>query len=334
MEKFLSCDWGTTTFRLRLIETGNLTTIAEENNSLGIAAAFKLFKQSWKLEKDRLFFYLSIIQKNIGMLEQKSSISLQGFPLVISGMASSTIGMTELAYKELPFFIDGSDLHVKELKASDNFPHDVLIISGCRTGNDVMRGEETQVAGCDPNPAYGEQIFILPGTHSKHITVTKNKVADIKTYMTGEVFDLLSKKSILAASVEEGGDLFDTKNKESFEKGVLDSVRLNLLHSSFLVRTNDLFKKLTKKENYSYLSGLVIGTELKELVKKDPASITLVSNDVLGQNYQVALQVLKINENVKVQDADEATVKGQYRIYQASGQRVRELGIGNLELGQ
>src|SRR5450432_1404958 len=123
-------------------------------------------------------------------------------------MASSTLGMVELPYKELPFLADGSDLRVETIYANGLFHHDVLLISGARTGDDVMRGEETQLVGCALGAGYatqaGEQVFIFPGTHSKHVVVREGRVIAFKTYMTGEFFELLSKKSILAGDVEAG----------------------------------------------------------------------------------------------------------------------------------
>ena len=59
-----------------------------------------------------------------------------------------------------------------------------------------------------------EQVFIFPGTHSKHVTVKNGNVIDIKTYMTGEFFELLSVKSILSATIEKTVDLNNEKNKK------------------------------------------------------------------------------------------------------------------------
>ena len=212
MEKFLSCDWGTSSFRLMLIEIAGARVIAEENSDHGIAKVFELWKQSGEPEDVRFFFYLNIIGQHIDALQKKLNSSLDGLPLVISGMACSTLGMIDLPYKELPFSTDGSDLITKLVEAGDNFKHDIIFISGAKTDSDAMRGEETQLVGCFPDEQ--EQVFIFPGTHSKHVTVKNGKTVDIKTYMTGEFFELLSVKSILSASVEKTTDLNNEKNKK------------------------------------------------------------------------------------------------------------------------
>jgi len=312
MEKFLSCDWGTSSFRLMLVEIAGAKIIARENSDHGIAKVFELWKQSGEAADVRFFFYLNIIGQHIDALQKKLNSSLNGLPLVISGMACSTLGMIDLPYKELPFSTDGSDLITKLVEAGDNFKHDVIFISGAKTDGDVMRGEETQLVGCFPGQQ--EQVFIFPGTHSKHVTVRNGKIVDIKTYMTGEFFELLSVKSILSASVERTSDLNNEKNKEAFEAGVKESLHSNLLNNSFKVRTNHLFHKLTPRENYHYLSGLLIGTEIKEIANSAPG-ITLVSNPYLHSHYEIAFRlVMNKTRSLKIQNADEAIVAGQLKI--------------------
>ena len=318
MEKFLSCDWGTSSFRIRVVEMPGIKIIAGENTGQGIAKTFELWKQSRKADETRLIFYLDIIQEHIRILEKKLNTSFSELPLIISGMVSSTMGMIDLPYKDFPFSADGSDLIIKIIEADDTFTHKTIIISGAKTNEDAMRGEETQLAGCFHDDLIGqeEQVFIFPGTHSKHIVVKSGKALTAKTYMTGEFFELLSKKTILSVSVEEGKGLQHGENLRSFEKGIRDSVQLNLLHSCFLVRTNHLFNKLTKQENYYYLSGLLIGTEMNELMNDDYSTINLVSNEMLGSYYETAFNVLNKDKGIlKIQNADEAIVQGQLKIF-------------------
>jgi 2-dehydro-3-deoxygalactonokinase len=314
MDKFLSCDWGVSSFRLRAVKVTGLKIMAEENSDCGIAKSFELWRQSRKTEKHRLAFYLDIIRQHIRMLEKKSGISLRGLPLIISGMASSTMGMMNLSYKGCPFLANGSDLEIKLIEADNEFSCKTIVVSGAKTNEDVIRGEETQLAGCFHDDDL-KHVFVFPGTHSKHVIVTKRKAVDFKTYMTGEFFELLSKKSILSLSIEDGLDFRHSKNAQGFKKGVTDSVTSNLLHNCFMVRTNDLFGKFTKRENYYYLSGLLIGTEMKELMNKKYTSITLVSDETLLPFYETAFKVLNKKKLVlHIQNADEALISGQLKI--------------------
>jgi 2-dehydro-3-deoxygalactonokinase len=311
-KQFLSCDWGTSIFRLRLIETATLKTLAQESSNLGIATVFRQWQQS--ANANRLSFYLSILQQQILLLEQKCNTSLQALPVVVSGMASSTIGMMEIAYKDLPFATNGSDLIIEKISTTKIFQHDLYLLSGVKTVDDVMRGEETQVVGTLTDAEAGEQIIILPGTHSKHVFIKEGKAVSFHTYMTGELFELLSQKSLLAVSVEEGGEWLQEQNRHYFERGVVDSQEMNFLNACFRVRTNDLFQKMNRRQNYYYLSGLLIGTELMTLTNTSFSSLMLVSNETLKPLYFDALCLLLPGREIRTINADEAIVRGQLRI--------------------
>jgi len=315
MKKFLSCDWGITSFRLRAVETMGFVISAEEKSGQGISKSFEAWKQSGKPERERIAFYLAIIADHLKALQKKTENSLNKMPLIISGMASSSMGIIELPYKEMPFSADGSDLEIKVIE-SDDFFGKTIIISGAKTHNDVMRGEETQLVGCFQNSGT-ETIYIFPGTHSKHVHVKEGKATHLSTYMTGEFFELLSRKSVLSASVKENENFHIEKHLASFKQGVEDSKGMNLLQGCFGVRANDLLGKYTNHENYFYLSGLLIGTEMSDLLSKGYSRIKLVSSGKLCNYYRAAFDLLNsTHSTLEVQDADEAVVKGQYKIYE------------------
>ena len=315
MDKFLSCDWGTSSFRLRLVQTPDLAILKETVTSRGVAETFQSWNNAGRAQEERLFFYLNIIHAHIREFEKALGYALSGTPMVLSGMATSSIGMVDLPYKQLPFSVDGSDLVIELLNYRELPNSNIVMISGATTGDDVMRGEETQLIGCSHNAnATGRTIFIFPGTHSKHIFVELEKVVGFKTYMTGEFFSLLSTKSILSVAVEEGSAFMQVKNKRSFQTGIEESMKSNLLHNSFRVRTNQLFNKFSKEENYYYLSGLLIGTELKEIASGNYEKIILVTTTQLRPYYEAAIKMFDPGHSLEVQDADEALMKGQFRI--------------------
>jgi 2-dehydro-3-deoxygalactonokinase len=304
------------------VEAGTFNVLASESSDKGILATFNAWNETGKADPSgRLHFYLHIISEHITEMEKRTNRSLDGVPLVISGMASSSIGMMPLPYQPLPFAIDGSGLVGEYLKRSGDFEHDILIISGISSSDDVMRGEETQLIGLTPEDrgVTGNQLFILPGTHSKHIVVNAGKVIAFKTYMTGEFFDLLSKKSILHSGLENDGSPLTPQARNIFEQAVRDNMGSSLLNSCFRVRTNILFDKLSKKDNYHYLSGLLIGAELGEIVQNDTIGIYLCCGAHLKWQYEAALQVLGLNDKVHsfpAADVEKAAWKGQYKIYE------------------
>ena len=91
MERFFSCDWGTSSFRLKLVNAKDFAIIAEEKSDQGILRTFELWKETGSSNKTRAGFYCRIIESNIKKLEEKLRISLNGLPVILSGMASSNL---------------------------------------------------------------------------------------------------------------------------------------------------------------------------------------------------------------------------------------------------
>lgn len=300
MKYFLSCDWGTSSFRLRLVEAGSGNIIAEERSGTGIAATYQQWQQTSQSRED---FFAAVINSQIDVLAEKTGIPLQDVPVVLSGMASSSIGMVELPYKELPFSLSGSDLAVHTFNR-------FIIVSGACSAHDVMRGEETKIVGCATllSDTTEEQWLLMPGTHAKHIVVKNNQVVRFKSFMTGEFFDLLSTHSILATSVNNKATLDDPAALEYFTEGLQAGHSENLLHAAFMVRTNQLLKKTPPEYNHFYLSGLLIGAELKEVPPNVP--VYLVSGPLHAPLYTQACKVLNIHVK-EVIDADEVLIRGQ-----------------------
>ncbi|GAA3927821.1 2-dehydro-3-deoxygalactonokinase [Hymenobacter algoricola] len=312
--RFLSCDWGTSSFRLKLVALPGLRVLATATSDEGNAATFAAWQQAQQPTGQRGAFYRAVIQKHLRTLETQLGTSLDDLPLVISGMASSTIGMRELPYKAFPFATDGSDLATLLLPATVDFRHPTLLVSGVRTADDVMRGEEVQLVGCGFAPTGEDQLFLHPGTHCKHVTIRHGQAVALQTYMTGEFFALLSGQSILAASVRAGGDLGTAAYRQAFEQGVRASPRAHLLHNAFRVRTNDLFDKLSRPANFYYLSGILIGAELSTFPASFTGRIVLAGEAHLLDHYQTALAVLGITDRaaaVTTQGAADVTLRGQ-----------------------
>jgi 2-dehydro-3-deoxygalactonokinase len=230
----------------------------------------------------------------------------------------------ELPYSELPFTLSGPEFNMIHLPAQENFDHAIIIISGVKSMDDVMRGEETQLIGCIDaiTDISKNELFIFPGTHSKHIYVSDNTIISFKTYMTGDFFELLSQKSILHNSVEKESNLEYPEYLASFKQGVIDAVDSNLLNAAFKVRTNSLFDIYNKKQNFTYLSGLLIGTELKDLITVDAETIHLICGSGLEKYYRIAFEALNLNKQVKTyspQWVDEAVVRAHHKIYNQIG---------------
>lgn len=338
MSKYvLSCDWGTSAFRLRLAASEELRVIGEVASRDGIAATYDSWKQRHEQKvasrtpegvgepaevmQDRQAFYRSVLKKQISALSGKVSISTDGIPLIISGMASSSIGMTEIPYASMPFPLDGSGVVTRRLPAEEDFLHEILIISGVQNQLDVMRGEETEMLGLADlaEDTAGDPVFIFPGTHSKHLYVRGGAMTDFETFMTGELFHLMRHHSVLKDSVEEA-DSNDLERSllNAFRQGVGRSGTSGLLQGLFSVRVNQLFGNLDRKQNFYYLSGLLIGSELRELIKKKPPHLVLCCGSRLSGLYRLAVEELgwlTKTTLVPPERMDKAALAGQVKLY-------------------
>ena len=318
----LSCDWGTSSFRLRLVDLHDDNIIAEQASAQGVAVTFDEWENKGRATAKDIFFRQQL-KKEIETLAQKVQVDLAGIVTIVSGMASSSIGMHELPYAALPFALSGSDAIVQTWNPSEEFPHKLLLISGVRSGQNAMRGEETQLIGLSelvelPQNA-NEAIFIFPGTHSKHIYVRSSQLINVATYMTGELFHLMATQSILKDSVELSS-LSDEieNNKEAFLLGVREAGTEGIMKSLFTVRTNQLFNRLDKKENTHYLSGLLIGAELNHLAGEKNSTLVLCSGYNLNSFYTLALEELGLSSRTITVPApliEKASIMGQIKIY-------------------
>ena len=121
--------------------------------------------------------------------------------VVIVGMASANIGLLELEYGNMPFNKAGKGINFKVIPLKNGM--DVLLVSGIKDESGMMRGEEIQALGLTKHlQPYKSGMLMLPGTHSKHITYDSSQFTALKSFMTGELFELLSTKSILSNNVE------------------------------------------------------------------------------------------------------------------------------------
>ncbi|MEO0733623.1 MAG: 2-dehydro-3-deoxygalactonokinase [Bacteroidota bacterium] len=305
--QFISCDWGTTNFRLRLVATADLQVLAEEKTDRGIKSLRDTYRQGGTATyQDYGLNYLSAQVARLG-------VSNPTTPVVVSGMASANIGLQELPYAHLPIEVSGRTLIWSTLQLPGGRP--VILISGVRDTADVMRGEETQALGLlHELPTQQKGVLILPGTHSKHLCLEAGRFVSFTTYLTGELFALLTRHSLLRHSLEAVPP--DTVDEENFLTGVRRAIRSGLSTNLFSVRARQLLDGASTTNSYFYLSGLVIGDELKRL-QQEKGTIFLAATQPFATLYRLALQAIVPEERFVVLDdqtLSRALLAGQKKI--------------------
>ncbi len=219
---------------------------------------------------------------------------------LMSGMVGSKQGWMEASYCPCPAgFEDIAD------KLAWIAPDRVAIVPGlCCEYNglsdvrrlhripDVMRGEETQIFGALRLLDKHDCLLVLPGTHSKWVQVQEGRVQSFATFMTGEFFSLLAHHSILSRTLPASDCELDT---EAFDQGVLLGLHSNsLLQTAFSARTLSLFDRLPVFSLPSYLSGLVIGEELRAQKLQPAAEVIVIGSETLTLRYQRAFDLCDV----------------------------------------
>jgi 2-dehydro-3-deoxygalactonokinase len=210
-------------------------------------------------------------------------------PVLACGMVGSRGGWREAPYLDTPCRLDALGGSLTTIEAPDG--RRVHIVPGLRdpTGPDVMRGEETQVAGVlarMPELA-GDARLLMPGTHSKWVRVREGAVSGFTTVMTGELFALLRGHSVLGAGLPDGDD-----DAAAFARGVAaarDAGAAGGLSRLFCARALMLEGTLAPASVADFLSGLLIGDELRMALAagwaEPDAPVLVVGEDALCARY-------------------------------------------------
>lgn len=236
-------------------------------------------------------------------------------PRLACGMIGSRQGWREAPYVECPAPLATLAAGIVQVAG------DVLaIVPGVRTRDtngipDVMRGEETQLAGA-VDEREERVLAVLPGTHCKWALVEKGRLVDFATFMTGEMYNVLLTYSILGRLAQPAG----SKAGPAFARGVTRGLGAGgLSHDLFGARTLTLMGELAPDDVPDWLSGLLIGREVRnarawaQRQGCDCARVRLVGADALLARYAAAMTQADIA--VEMAPADAAAI-GLWRIAQ------------------
>jgi 2-dehydro-3-deoxygalactonokinase len=224
-------------------------------------------------------------------------------PVVAGGMVGSAQGWREAPYVTCP-----ADTHVLASQAAAVETKGgvrVLLAPGVLydpvdAAPDVIRGEEIQIAGAlSGRPEWAKRaLVVLPGTHSKWVEVEDGRITRFFTYMTGELFAVLRKHSILGRLMPDAKPADAAAASEGFAAGIATarkSLPGDLVHQLFSTRTLGLTRRLPAEALADYLSGLLIGHELVSALARleaalgSEAPLLLIGDARLCERYETAL---------------------------------------------
>ena len=212
-----------------------------------------------------------------------------GARLIMCGMIGSRQGWAEAPYIPCPTDLGALAAKLEPLETPFG---PSLIAPGLSVDDagrlDVMRGEETQFLGALPNPQW-TGVIVHPGTHAKWARFESGRIVGFRTWMTGELFSLLKQHSVLRVLMMDGSD-DDAAFDLGVARGLADPAITSLL---FTARTEGLFQRIASEALSSYLSGLLIGSEVCGALHTtgEKTDILLVGDDRLTALYSRALDV-------------------------------------------
>ncbi len=239
-ERWIAVDWGTSNLRAWLIEADR--EVAEATSDKGMNSL------------ERADFEPALLESVGHWLSGRSATRV-----LACGMVGARQGWQEAPYRFLPCRPAASDAPMAV--ATEDPRLAVFILPGLaqESPGDVMRGEETQIAGFLAKHPGFEGSLCLPGTHSKWIAVEDGEVVSFRTFMTGELYSLLARQSVLRHSMAGEGE-----DGPAFLAAVDAALRHpeDLAGRLFPLRAESLLHGLAPATARARLSGLLIGAEL------------------------------------------------------------------------
>lgn len=287
----VAVDWGTSSFRLWLVDTEG-RVLAERRSDEGMMAAAGVG-------------FAAVLQSHLDAAG--AAIDL---PVLICGMAGARQGWVEAGYVDTPARLAAI---LERAVAVPGQARDIRILPGIAQRDpkapDVMRGEETQLLGALGVDAAGDALVCMPGTHSKWVTVQGGRVERFATFMTGELFGAVAQHTILSHAVAGAGDEDDT---DAFKAAVAAAFAAPVRAANLLfrVRSRQLLFGGKAEAARETISGTLIGMELAAGLVDDSRTvpIILIASGRLARLYKRALE--SVSGPVRSVDADDAACRG------------------------
>lgn len=261
---FIAVDWGTTNRRAYRIDSSGACTDEFEDGKGVLSVPAGAFPAA-----------VAEIRQRLGDM-----------PLLLAGMVGSNRGWVEAPYVPCPAGID--EMIAKLVWPSDS---EAIVPGVSYVGQgraDVMRGEEVQLLGGVASGAVPQEALVChPGTHNKWALLRHSTIQTFCTVMTGELFSLLKEHSILSELLQG-----PVEANETFRKGVRLATEQEVLPAAlFETRAAVLLGQMKKEDAPSYVSGLLIGTDVRIGLNCPPGTrVGIMGRKDLAQLYAAAIE--------------------------------------------
>jgi len=293
----LACDWGTTNLRAWTLDAEG-RPLASREFELGVSRLAPG-------EAARRF-----------ASEVQPALGAERLPAILCGMVGSNLGWTVAPYADCPAGLDELARAMVPVDAPGGWARIVpgLKSEGFGGLGDVMRGEETQLFGwLAQNPARtrGRQLVCHPGTHAKWMVVEEGRLIRFVTAMTGELFAVLSRHSVLKSEAAADDEAAFAEGLAAAGDGGALAARL------FTVRARVVGQGRDPAGAPSYLSGLLIGAEVASvpalLGVEAHAPIALLGDAGLCARYGRAFEARGLA--YETFDGEAAAIAGLFALY-------------------
>lgn len=263
----IGIDWGTTNRRAYVLD-GEGKLVRSHSDHSGILAVNGDFENSLR----------QLLQ----------TLDIDGGEVIMSGMVGSRNGWQQVPYLDVEQPVDRLRQAMAEIPVAIEGIR-CRIVPGMKFVDshgvpDVMRGEETQILGALASGA-PDGWFVLPGTHSKWVRMEGRHIRRVATFMTGELYSLLSKHGTLAALMQD-----EQPAPRAFEAGLDAAQRSGFTHAAFGCRALVVTDAMPASHAASYLSGLLIGAEIAEVRREaGRRPVQIIGSPELAKRYVAAL---------------------------------------------
>ncbi|MHB0774641.1 2-dehydro-3-deoxygalactonokinase [Halomonas sp. WWR20] len=287
--QLIAVDWGTSNFRAFLVDLDTGQCVDSRRSEAGLRA----------LATAEFPHYC---EAHVGDWRGDGEV-----PVYLAGMVGSARGWSEAPQLELPVAAADLAAHIVPAPGLAN----VWIVPGVKVVTaehvDVMRGEEVQAFGALALAGVSEADCCLPGTHSKWARLEEGRLASFTTVMTGELYHAVRFHTLPGEPARDEA-VFD---EAAFRQGLgRAGCPGGVMHALFEARSRHLYSGLIAAQVGSFLSGVLIGEEVRAMREARPTltSVLLVGAENLRVPYTLALEAVGLT--VTYFDSDAATLAG------------------------